>query len=621
MSGPLLQQATALHGAGRVAEAIVLYRRVVLTDPRNARAQYLLAAASLATGDPAAALASVDRALALDPRSPDHHAVRGHALKAAGRLDEAIGCYREAVRLKPSYAEMQFNLANALRQRAVDADDVAGLEEAAESYRRAVRLKPDLAGAHNNLGATLRALKRPGEAAESFHRALRLTPRSGELIGNLGSALLEDGQHAAAADMLTRAVSLAPTSALWTQLGLARHRLKLWNDAAAAYTEALRLSPGDIAILGERSTSLVLARRFAEARADLDTALAAAPERPDLWNNLGFLLLQTGHDAEAEAAFERALTLEPGRSDASYGLSTSLLRRGAYGERAWDMLEHRWGVHVTRQRRPGPHWMGEAMGDRTLVIDPEQGAGDIIMFSRYAALAAKRARVMLVAPPYLTRLMASLDGPAEVVSEADPPPPFDAHIPLFSLPRAFDTTLATIPSSPAYLSADPHAVAAWRARLSLVPGLRVGLVWRGSPDFSVTHWRDLPVAALAPLGALPGISFVSLQKPRDPAAPAWIAADWTDELQDYADTAALVAALDLVIGCDTGVLHLAGALGKPCWILHRANTDWRWYPKVPTTPWYPSMRQFWQPELGEWDSVIAEVAQALAALSEKREPA
>ncbi len=614
MSGPLLQQATALHGAGRFAEAIALYRRVVLTDPRNGRAHYLLAAASLATGDPAAALASVDRALALDPRSPDHHAVRGHALKAAGRWDEAIGCYREAVRLKPSYAEMQFNLANALRQRAMDAGDPAWLEEAAECYRRALRLKPDLAGAHNNLGATLRALKRPGEAAESFHRALRLTPNSGELIGNLGLALLEDGQHAAAAEMLGRAVSLAPTAALWTQLGLARHRSGLWDDAVAAYTQALKYAPGDIATLGERSTSLVLARRFAEARADLDAALAMAPDRPDLLNNLGFLLSQMGHDAEAEAVFERALAIEPGRSDASYGLSTVLLRRGAYGERAWEMLEHRWAVHVTRPRRAGPHWMGEAIGDRTLVIDPEQGAGDIIMFSRYAALAAQRARVVLVTPPYMMRLMATLDGPSQVVSEADPAPSFDAHIPLFSLPQAFDTTLATIPAAPAYLSADRQAVAAWRARLDALPGLRVGLVWRGNPEFSVTHWRDIPVAALAPLAAIAGISFVSLQKPRDPAAPGWLAADWTDELHDYADTAALVAALDLVIGCDTGVLHLAGALGRPCWILHRASTDWRWYPRAPTTPWYPSMRQFWQTELGEWDGVIAEVARALAAL-------
>jgi hypothetical protein len=252
----------------------------------------------------------------------------------------------------------------------------------------------------------------------------------------------------------------------------------------------------------------------------------------------------------------------------------------------------------------------------------EQGFGDTLQFCRYVPLLAATARVILEVPKPLLRLLSALPGVSQAVATGDPLPDFDLYCPLVDLPLAFGTTVATIPNQVPYLQADPDQVTLWRQRVEGLPGLRVGMVWSGAPRpelpkvDNVDHRRSIPLKQLAPLGQVPGVSLVSLQK-GDRATqaklppPSLTIADWTEELDDFAVTAALIEALDLVISVDTSVAHLAGALGKPVWVLSRYDACWRWLRDRTDSPWYPTAKLFRQPVAGDWASVIAEVTIAL----------
>ena len=274
------------------------------------------------------------------------------------------------------------------------------------------------------------------------------------------------------------------------------------------------------------------------------------------------------------------------------------------------------------------------MEDRTLLLHAEQGLGDTLQFCRYVPLIAAGAKTVLEVQAPLVRLLSRLPGVASIVAQGACLPPFDAHCPLLSLPGALGTTLDTIPAATAYLAADPALAAEWSERLAGLAGLRVGIVWAGSarddPELAaVDARRSISLEALAPLAGAPGVSFISLQK-GEPAAQAsrpplgMALADFTADLDDFEDTAALVANLDLVISVDTAVVHLAGALGKPVWLLNRFDTCWRWLLNRDDSPWYPTLRQFRQSSPGDWTSVIAAVRKALetagSAARARRQP-
>ena len=273
-----------------------------------------------------------------------------------------------------------------------------------------------------------------------------------------------------------------------------------------------------------------------------------------------------------------------------------------------------------------PSWNGEAIGDRLILLVAEQGHGDTLQFCRYVPQIAAGARgTILAVQPGLVRLLSRLPGVSEIITEGGRPSSFDLWCSLMSLPRAVGTTLETIPAVTPYLTADPADVAHWRARLARLAGLRVGLCWAGGQFNLGQVYRDrrrsLALDALAPLGDVPGVQFFSLQK-GPPAAEAARPPhglrlhDFTGELDDFADTAALVDNLDLVISVDTAVVHLAGALGRPVWLLNRFDTCWRWLQNRDDSPWYPSLRQFRQPAPGDWASVIGRARGALQQLAD-----
>ncbi len=457
------------------------------------------------------------------------------------------------------------------------------LEEAATIYRTVLDAAPNATLAHHNLGLIQLTQQRFDAAAESFRTALQLQPGWPEARMRYANALLWLGRLTEAEQHCRHALHLAPT-----------------------LTPAYAVLSAVLAHLGHFEAALGAAR----------IVLQAQPDDADALNLAANALKDLGRLEEAETLYREALRRDPDNPNTNYNLAALHLMAGRFAE-AWDQHEHRWRMTRVPQAQPpmeGPLWQGQPDADGLVLLYGEQGLGDTIQFCRYAPLVADRMPVALVVPPELGRLMRTLGPRITVLSDGETTVAYTVQCPLMSLPRAFGTTLDTIPAAMPYLHADPAQVAAWQDRLAGRDGLRVGLVWGGNPGNPANHRRSIPFARLAPLLDQPGLCFVSLQKQRQketPDHPRLL--DWTAELDDLADTAALIAALDLVIGVDTAVIHLAGALGKPVWLLNRFDTDWRWMRGRTDSPWYPTLRLFRQDRPGDWDGVIARVGQALEA--------
>lgn len=441
-----------------------------------------------------------------------------------------------------------------------------------------------------------------------------------------GIVLANQGSHVAALAAFDLALLIHP--AYVTALGNRANILHLAGrlDAALATNErALSIDPDHADSRYNRGLMLIDAERFDDALACFNQVLASHPDHTAALGNRGVVLHMMGRLQEAIASFARVQALQPG-GDAAACMNESLARL-AMGDFAggWPRYEARWGtkIHPFERGFPQPQWKGEPLPPgRTILLHVDQGYGDTIQFCRYAPLLARRAHVVMELPAALMRLFATLSDELTLVTEGEALPPFDLHCPFGSLPLAFGTVTETIPCDIPYLRADSARVAGWRARVDALPGLKVGLVWAGDSGRAVSEAaardrrRSVPLARLAPLGAIPGINFISLQKGEAAAQaaqppPGMALHDWTAALADFADTAALIAALDLVITVDTSVAHLAGALGAPVWILNRFDACWRWLRDRTDSPWYPSARLFRQPALGAWDPLIEQAATAL----------
>jgi tetratricopeptide (TPR) repeat protein len=461
------------------------------------------------------------------------------------------------------------------------------------------------------------------EAAEAgYRRVLALCPAAAQVWQGLGDLLRESGRLEAALAPYRRSARLDPGPAL--PLACLAGTLKLLGDpagAAAAARQALARRPDDVAARLNLGAALRDLGAFAAAEAMDRRVVALAPGLPQAYNNLGNALHHLRRPREALAPFARALLLRPDYPEARYNRSLAHLLAGDDAA-GWAEYEWRWR---RREAPPGrgfdrPQWTGEPLAGRTLLLHAEQGHGDTLQFLRYLPLVAARGgRVLLEVQPALLRLAATVAGAAAVFAQGAPLPAFDCHCPLMSLPLACKTTLATIPARVPYLQADAAARAAWLRRLE-DGRLRVGLVWAGDPRphlpaaAVIDRRRSLPLSVLAPLGTVAGVRLISLQKgsaAAEPRPPGLDLFDPTAELGDFADTAALVAALDLVISADTAVAHLAGALGRPVWLLSRFDGCWRWLLERDDSPWYPTLRLFRQASPGDWSGVVAALTAAL----------
>ena len=596
---------------GRATEALFAMMGCVLHSPDSADAARDLAGALARIGMHLAARAWFRRAVALNP---DDAATASMLEQQAERADAPVGDDALSGRLSrplqglasgPGDPVWPMALARVLvaargnPPRGANAADWAQLAQdvAVIAFRRSLAVRPGQPDAASALAQLLLERPNPAEGLQSVRAALKLNPADAMLHVKLGHALLAQGDPVGAAQSFRAALGLHPDLPA-AMLGLAVALEAHGPDARVIelVDRALELDP-DVAkgpILAIRAGTLAMLQRPTEALADWDQVLALAPD--DVSGHLG-----------------RAL---------------ALLALGRYAE-GWPEYAWRWkrssvGDAAPRMpddplRRPDPaEWAG-----RTVLLYSEQAQGDSIQFLRYARMAAATgARVLLEVHGALKTLAAGIPDIAGVFARGDDLPPHEIAVPLLHLPWAFDTRMETIPAAVPYLRADLTRAAQFRRRMQGLPGLKVGLVWSGDPrpfsqiQSSMDRRRSLTLAALAPLSRVPGLVFVSLQKGAAAAqatAPpdGMVLHDWTGELEDFAATAALMTALDLVISVDTAPAHLAGALGRQVWLLNRFDTDFRWLLGRDDSPWYPTLRQFRQRAPGHWDDVVQRVAVAL----------
>jgi len=602
----------ALKAGGRNEEAGHAYQEAIRLDGMNALARMGLGELMIATGRPEEAEREFELALLRQPALAPAHLGLGNARAMMGRNNEALDRYGQALRLRPRMPEGEFAAGFVLAR--------MGRQKEAESrYRRALVLRPDFAAAWMNLGSLLREQGSEVCAEAALQRAVELRP---DLVaGWVNLALLErERQRPDEAEAYLRnAFALNPeqveTLVSWCQFRAAE------GDLAGAWEWlrwALAREPLHAEAVNMQGILLHKERRFAEAvevfeRAESLGHRAAA-------SNRGNSLLDLGRMDEALRAHETAVVRDPGSRGALYNLALTRLRLGDW-ERGWLDYEARWHfreVHRSPRDFRQPRWRGEPLEGRRVLLHAEQGLGDTIQFCRYATLVAARGGVpILQVQASVERLMRSLPavraGFAETAMLGSEPPAFDLECPLMSLPAVFRTTVNTVPWPGAYLGADPESVRTKRMRFPgsqpAQPSLRVGLAWAGNPRYKADRQRSVQLAQLLPLLRTRGVTWISLQK--GPAAEQLAALpddvfvwDGSSRDRDLAETAALIATLDLVITTDTCIAHLAGAMAKPAWILLPHLADWRWMQQTETTPWYPTARLLRQPAAGDWAAVV-----------------
>lgn len=471
-------------------------------------------------------------------------------------------------------------------------------------------------------GDALRNLGRLPEALAAYDAALSAAPQDAVIHCKRGLALKDLGRLPEALASLERGIELQPQLApAHMDRANVLQDLGRLPDALAAYDRAVASAPRYPDAWCNRGTALHRLGRLADAIASYDAALAIDPRHAAADLNRSTTLSDLGRHQEALAGFERAVSRDPDNALAHWNEALCRLRMGDF-ERGWPKFEWRWRyaeLGLAERHYPQPRWLGDTgLAGCTILVHAEQGLGDALQFCRYAeALAARGASVILQVPTALRALLASLRGVQRVLGEGEPAPAFDCHAPMLGLPRAFGTTLASIPANVPYLNAEPQRIARWAKRLGTRTGRpRVGLAWSGNPRHTNDTCRSIPLHRFGALTALE-VDFVALQpdireSDRLDLDAARIRFFGT-ELQDFADTAALAVNLDLVISVDTSIAHLAGALGLPVWILLPFAPDWRWLRDRADSPWYPTARLFRQSEPGDWDGVIARARRELQA--------
>ena len=484
--------------------------------------------------------------------------------------------------------------------------------------RRALEIDPRRFLAHRDLGNVLLQSGHFAEALESFDQALALKPGQAEILDNRGIALRMLGRLEEALESHDRALALIPGLAVThINRGSALAGLTRFAEALESFDRAIALDGASPLAHSNRGSALHKLGRFAEALESHERAAALAPGLAHVDIGRGQAQAELGCYDLALESFDRALSLEPQSAEAQFGRATSLLIMGRFRE-GWQAYEGRRrrvsadAFHLQGRRQ----WSGrEDIAGKTLFIEGEQGLGDMIQFCRYAKLCAdKGAAVILTARESQVRQLESLDPRIEVRPQASWPTTFDYHIPLMSLPLAFNVPEGGFAAETPYLRAEPERVEHWRRRIG-GEGLKIGICWQGGPGNLA---RSFPLAALAEIGKRPAVRLISLQKGAGseqldacPIPVETLGEDYDAGPDAFLDAAAVMEAVDLVISCDTSLAHLAGALARPAWVALKFAPDWRYLTGRDDSPWYPTMRLFRQDQPGDWQSVFAKMAAAL----------
>ncbi|MEG5043757.1 tetratricopeptide repeat protein [Microcoleus sp. B4-C1] len=637
--------------------AIACYERAIAIDPNYAAAHSNLGVVKQHTGRVTEAIAHYRQALFIDGNLAETASNLGSALAEAGETEDAIAQYERALSLNPNCAEALINL-GLLRE---EQGDVA---EAISCYEQAIQVNPNCAAAYLNLGIALEAqgedaIANYERAIANYERALALAPNDVEALQHLAYASIRQGKISDAIAYYDRALALQPD---WAETDLAYLSSlsspdKLDEDLAVCQ-QAIQASPASAQAHGNLGIVLHKQGKIEDAIACYQQALRLKPDFPQALNNLGKAFEEAGNMAEAIDCYRRAIVLKPGYINPLTSLGSALHDRGQFadaltyysqavkfnvaspeshlnlglalllaGDFQRGFCEYEWRLLVKEKqfRRHNfiqPVWDGKDLEGKTILLCPEQGLGDAIQFIRYADLVKQKGgRVIVWCLPHLQRLFAEVSGIDALIVNPEDAPDFQVRAQLMSLPHLLGTTLETIPAKVPYLAPPPG----WEFTLNPTTNLKVGIVWSGNPKNSQNKVRSLPLNFLTKLLDIPGVDFYSLQKEitaDDRALLEQIAVtDLSSYLHDLADTAAAISALDLVISVDTCVAHLAGALGKPVWILLCFVPDWRWMLQREDSPWYPTARLFRQSTAGDWEGVLEQAALALRERIVQHKPA
>ncbi|HEY1255160.1 MAG TPA: tetratricopeptide repeat protein [Terracidiphilus sp.] len=653
----LCANALRFHQQGQLAEAERLYRQVLNLDPHHADSLHLLGVLAHQVGRNDVAVELISKAIARDKRPAAFHTNLGTALQALGRLEEAKASYERALTINPNLAEARMNLGVILetqgrREEAESCFRAAlrsnpnlaeahvnlgnmlqaqgKLEEAESSHARAMALKPDFAEACFNHANALQALGRLEEAVADYRRALALRPDAAAYHGNLGNALLAMGRLEDAEACYRQALTLKPdyAEACYNQGNLRNAQNKL-EEAAECYRRAIELKPQLAEAHYNLGNTLHTLDRLEEAAASFEHALALRLNYAEAHYNLGCVLEDLGRLPEALASMARALVIQPEYSQARFGQALVQLRCGDFAN-GWQNYEYRWQSpdHDTPRRAYAqPLWTGDRLESGRLLLWGEQGVGDEIQFAGLFPDAIRTGnRITLDCDPRLQPLFARSFPEIEVVTGNKPAVApievFAAHLPIGSLPRLFRGSEAdfAVTVSP-YLKADPEGRELFRSRYA-DGRLPAGLAWQ-TKNQKTGRKRSIALKEFASLFALPGIRWINLQygdfdaleqQAAEAGAPLLIDRE-VDQIASIDQFAAQVAALDLVVTIDNSTAHIAAALGVPVWLLLPFAADWRWLHGRSDTPWYPTLRIFRQPRLGDWQSVLAEVECTLKSQS------
>lgn len=622
-------------------------RTALLADEDNPRLLAALGGLRLQAGDVEQALFHLEQAVLLAPDEPRILCDYGAALTAAGHLEQAESVLRSGVMVLPD-DNLRFNLARCLQLQGKAAEALAALAAMAERSDDACKLEGDLRKSQGDVAGAMAA----------YVEALKRNPKSAAYLNDLGVLIETSGNpalhvtlwqqlaalpdaHAVvfyflgnalrAADALVearaafeQAVALEPTMAeAHNNLALVLGKLGLNDEARQALDRATAANPDLAAPRSNLGAIMSRGSSLDEAAAMLREAVRLDPESLDARTNYGAVLMRQRRFAEAEVEFRRVLAASPGFPSAELNLGLMLLTEGRL-EEGWPYYDCRWKQPQLAEKRPpftSPCWAGEPLDGKTLLVFAEQGFGDNIQFIRYVRLIKQRYPTVRLVHYSLHSLAdlfraSPLAADCEIVRWGEPMPAHDVHCPIMSLPWRCGTTLANIPDPGVYLAPGDEVAMAWADRFAALPQPRIGLAWASSETFVYRSAKTIALRQLAPLLDIAGVSWVSLQFGKE--AEEIAENDLTTrivnpmaEVQTFLDTAAIIAQLDLVISVDTAVAHLAGAMGKPVWMLDRFDTDWRWLLGREDSPWYRSLRIFRQAELGAWAPVVERACKEL----------
>ncbi|MBF0194732.1 MAG: tetratricopeptide repeat protein [Magnetococcales bacterium] len=601
----------ALYSLGRVEEVATAQKKAISIKPDYAEAYSSLGNALKELGEFDEAVLCLQKALSIKPDYADAYYNLGNSLKEQGKLDKAIANLKKAITIQPDYIKAYNKIGNIKKKQ-------GKLDEAVDSYQKAITINPNFADAYNNLSVVLIDQGKWDKAVANCRKVISLNPDIAITHFNLGNALKEQGKLDEAIASYNKAISIKPDfKKAYLNIGNTLKEQGKFDEAIARYKKIISITP-DYAI-AHSNIGIILQEqgKVDEAVARYKKAISIKPDYAEAHSNFGNTLQEQGKLDEAIARYKKAISIKPDLAEAHNNLGVSLLLSGDF-ENGW--VEYEWwrkckdNIPISLSK---PLWDGTSLEGKTILLHCDQGLGDNLQFVRYTELIKKKgATVALLCPQPLQAIFKTVNSIDCLITNSSLIPPHDYQASLLSLPMIFRTTLESIPNKVPYLHTDQKLVDKYANLMANLEGFKVGIVWSGNPKFKNNKNRSIGADFMAKLLDVQGCIFISLQKEaKDDELKIFSKRsnflDLSDHLEDFAETAAVMANLDLVISSDTSVIHLAGAIGKPAWALLMFNPDWRWLLKKDDSPWYPTLRLFRQPAPRKWKIVIEGVVNKL----------